>query len=299
MKRIDLHVHSTASDGTLSPTNIIRMAETLDLAAVALTDHDTLDGIHEFLTAAKQSKVEAVPGVEIASTWSLKEIHILGLWVDYTNSELGELLKKIRENRAKRNYDMLDGLRNSGFDITLEEVKNEAGGEVIGRPHIASLLVKKKYFKTIKDVFGSCLARGAQNYVPRVLPEIAEAISIIHSAGGIAIWAHPVHRNKSDCKNVKSDIIHFVSLGLDGIEAYYPEYSEKQHKMLLKYAEELNLQITGGTDFHGEILPGINMATGRGNLSIPETVYTELKNYYVKSKITKKQESEALWESRK
>ncbi len=282
MKKIDLHTHSTSSDGTLSPSAIIRMAESLDLAAVALTDHDTLDGIQEFLSAAKQSKVKAVPGVEIASTWNLREIHVLGLWVDHANSELGELLKKIRGNREKRNYEMLEGLRKSGFDITLEEVKNEAGGDVIGRPHVASLLVKKKYFKTIKDVFGSCLARGAQNYVSRILPEIAEVISIIHNAGGIAIWAHPVHRNKSNCTNVKSDIIHFISLGLDGIEAYYPEYSEKQHKMLLKYASELNLQITGGTDFHGEILPSISMATGRGNLSIPETVYTELKNYHLK-----------------
>jgi predicted metal-dependent phosphoesterase TrpH len=282
MKRIDLHVHSTASDGTLSPSSIIRMAETLDLAAVALTDHDTLDGIQEFLSAAKQAKVEAVPGVEIASTWNFKEIHILGLWIDHTNSELGELLKKVRGNREKRNDEMLNGLNKSGFDITLEEIKNEAGGEVIGRPHIASMLVKKKYFKTVKEVFGSCLARGAQNYVSRILPEIAEVISAIHNAGGIAIWAHPVHRNKSNCTNVKSDIIHFMSLGLDGIEAYYSEYSEKQHTMLLKYAAELNLQITGGTDFHGEILPGISMAAGRGNLSIPETVYTELKNYYLK-----------------
>jgi len=286
MKRIDLHVHSTASDGTFFPSDIVRMAETLDLAAIALTDHDTVDGIEEFLTAAKQSKVEVVPGVEIASSWNCKEIHILGLWIDHANLELGKLLKKIRENREKRNYEILEKLNKSGFDITLEEIKNKAGGEVIGRPHIASLLVKKKYFKTVKDVFGSCLGRGAQNYVPRILPEIGEAIPVIHNAGGIAVWAHPMHRNKSNYKNIKSDIIHFMSLGLDGIEAYYPEYSEKQHKILLKYAAELNLQITGGTDFHGEILPGISMATGRGNLSIPEMVYTELKNYYLISRRT-------------
>lgn len=282
MKKIDLHVHSNASDGTISPGNIIRMAESLDLAAVALTDHDTIEGIQEFLIAAKQSKVKAVPGVEIASNWKLKEIHILGLWIDHSNFELGKLLKKIRGNREKRNYEILEKLQKSGFDISLEEVKNEASGEVIGRPHIASLLVKKKYFKTIRDVFDFCLARGAQNYVPRILPEIDEVISVIHDAGGIAVWAHPVHRNKSNCKNIKSDIIHFKSLGLDGIEAYYSEYSEKQHKMLLKYAAELNLQLSGGTDFHGEIFPGISMANGRGNLFVPETVYNVLKEYYSK-----------------
>lgn len=255
------------------------MAEFLDLAAVALTDHDTVDGIQEFLTAAKQSKVEVVSGVEIASTWNLKEIHILGLWIEHANPELDELLKKVRKNRENRNYEILESLKKSGFDITLEEVKNEAHGEVIGRPHIASLLVKKRYFKTVKDVFSLCLARGAQNYVPRILPGIAKVISVIHNAGGIAIWAHPVHKNKSNCKNIKSFIIHFKSLGLDGLEAYYSEYSEKQQKMLLQYASELNLQISGGTDFHGDILPGINMATGRGNLSIPETIYAELKKY--------------------
>lgn len=282
MRRIDLHIHSTASDGTLSPSDIVKMAEDLDLAAIALTDHDTIGGIEEFFIAGRQSKVETVPGVEIASSWNFKEIHILGLWIDYTDSNLNELLRKIRKNREKRNYEIIEKLKKSGFDISLEDVENEAGGGVIGRPHIASLLVKKKYFKTIKEVFGACLARGAQNYVSRILPEIAEVISAIHNAGGIAIWAHPVHRNKRNYKNMKSDIIHFISLGLDGIEAYYSEYSEKQHKMLLNYAAELNLQVSGGTDFHGEILPKINMAEGKGNLAIPETVYADLKNYYQK-----------------
>lgn len=278
MKKIDLHIHSTASDGTYFPSDIVKMAEELDLAAIALTDHDTVDGIPEFLSAGKKSAVDVIPGVEIAAVWNFKEVHILGLWIDQDNFELNELLRKVRKNRDKRNYEILGKLKSSGFDISIEEVENEAKG-VIGRMHIAALLVKKKYFKTIKDVFEKCLARGSQCYVPRILSDITEAVSAIHKAGGISIWAHSMHRNKTNVKNVKSDIIHFMTLGLDGIEAYYPEYTEKQHKLLLEYASELNIPITGGTDFHGENIPDIKMAVGKGSLFVPETVYADLKSY--------------------
>lgn len=276
---IDLHTHSTASDGTLSPCEIIKMASGIGLKAVALTDHDTINGLEEFINSAKETAVSAVPGVEIAGAWNHRELHILGFWIDYKNKELGNLMEDARSNRTIRNTTVIEKLNIRGYEITQDELIAESGGEVIGRPHIASLLVKKKYFSNVQDVFSSCLARGSECYTPRILPEIKSVIDAIHLAGGVAIWAHPLHRNKNDIKNIKSDIISLVNLGLDGVEAYYPEYTQRQHKVLLKCAEALNLAISGGTDFHGDNQPTIKLAIGHGDLNIPESVYINLKKY--------------------
>ena len=276
---IDLHIHSTSSDGTFSPDEIVKKAIEIGLKAIALTDHDTTNGMEEFLKAAKDSPIKAIPGVEIAGAWNHRELHILGFWIDSRNEQLVALMKNARRNRAIRNITIIEKLNIKGYELTQEELTAESKGEVLGRPHIASLLVRKKYFKNVQEVFSSCLARGSECYTPRILPEVKEVIDVIHLSGGIAIWAHPLHRNKNDIRNIKTDIISLVNLGLDGVEAYYPEYTLKQHKVLLKCAEELTLAISGGTDFHGENQPSINLGFGRGELNIPESVYLNLKNY--------------------
>ncbi len=278
-KMIDLHTHSTASDGTLSPREIVLKAVNIGLSAIALTDHDTINGLDEFLQCAKDLPISAVPGVEIAGAWESREIHILGFWIDCNNEKMGALLENSRNNRETRNTAIIEKLNNKGFQFTQEELDSESEGEVIGRPHIASLLVKKKYFKSAQDVFSSCLARGSECYTPRMLPDIKEVMEAIHSAGGIAIWAHPLHRNKNDISNIRAEILSLMGFGLDGVEAYYPQYTQKQHKALLKCAEEFNLAISGGTDFHGENQPTISMAIGRGELNIPDSVYVNLRNY--------------------
>jgi 3',5'-nucleoside bisphosphate phosphatase len=281
MKYIDLHIHSTASDGTCSPSELIDLAEKLDLAAVALTDHDTVAGLPEFMEKAESSSVTAVPGVEVAVNWNYKELHILGLWVQKDCSELNILLKEIRDNRHARNDKIIGRLQENGYNIAIDEVKEAAGGESVGRPHLAAILVKKGYFKTIKDVFSTCLARGGTGYVGRILPDIETAISTIHKAGGITFWAHPVHRSRSNTKDILSDLKHFKSLGLDGIEGYYSEFSKAQHEMLLKYAKDLNMAVCGGSDFHGGNQPDILLGKGRGNLSVPESVYDDLCKYLI------------------
>ncbi len=283
MKNIDLHIHSTASDGTCTPAQIVEMAEELDLSAIALTDHDTVAGLSEFIESGKSSNVITIPGVEVAVNWNYKELHFLGLWINDDCDALNTLLEEIRFNRHARNDKIIAKLQENGCDITIDEVKEVAHGESIGRPHIASVLVKKGYFKTVKDVFSTCLARGGTGYVPRILPDPQTAISAIHKAGGIACWAHPVHRNHSKPKDLLSNLKYFKSLGLDGVEAYYTEFSDSQHRMLLKYAEDLEMCVCGGTDFHGDNQPGINLGIGRGSLNIPEEVYLNLLNYYNKS----------------
>ena len=284
MRNIDLHIHSTASDGTYTPSELIDLAEKQNLAAVALTDHDTIAGLAEFMKKAESSSVIAVPGVEVAVNWNYKELHILGLWIKDDCVELNELLKEIRNNRHKRNDRIIDKLHENNYNITIEEVKKVAKGESVGRPHIASVLVEKGYFKTIKDVFSTCLAPGGTGYAGRILPDPVTAISVIHKAGGIAFWAHPVHRNRSNTKNILSNLKYFKSLGFDGVEAYYSEFSQAQHNMLLKYADELNMQVCGGSDFHGENQPDIILGKGRGSLVVPQSVYENLYKY-IESKV--------------
>lgn len=280
---IDLHLHSTASDGSYRPSELVDRAEELSLYAISITDHDTITGIKEFKERIDKTNIKGIPGVEIAGDWNGKEIHILGYWIDDEDEELLNLLQEIRDNRNKRNNKIVEKLNENGYEVVLEEILEEAQGESIGRPHIASLLMKKKYFSSVSEVFSNCLARGGSCYVPRVLPTPKRVIETIHEAGGIAIWAHPLHRAHSNNK-VISAIDYFKRLGLDGIESYYTEFSKNQHKLLLEKAEENQLAISGGSDFHGANQPEIFMGSGRGDLKIPDTVYDNLRSFYQNNK---------------
>jgi 3',5'-nucleoside bisphosphate phosphatase len=275
---IDLHIHSTASDGTKTPAELVKQATDLDLYAIALTDHDTVSGIDEFLGKIQSGNVNGIPGVEIAMLWNNKEFHVLGYWIDHKNTELLKLLKTIRDNRCSRNQKIIAKLNENGMDISLGDVLEKAKGESVGRPHIAAVLVEKGYFTSVKDVFSTCLAGGGTGYVGRVLPDPETAIKTIKNAGGIAIWAHPFHRGKSN-KEFDENLKYFIELGLDGVEAYYTEFSENQHNRAKQTAKELNLAISGGTDYHGGNQPGIYLGTGRGNLRIPNKIYDDLQNY--------------------
>ncbi len=195
-------------------------------------------------------------------------------------AELNELLFEIRANRSKRNLLIIEKLNALGYAITLEEILEVAGGESVGRPHIASVLVRKGFFKTTQDVFSSCLANGGDGYAKRILPTPQRAIGAIKEAGGISFWAHPAHRNKTTDKNIKSTIQHFLDIGLDGIESYYSEFTVAQQTHLNKLAAELGIPVCGGSDFHGSHQPTIEFAAGRGGLLVPESVYEELLRYY-------------------
>ena len=276
---IDLHIHSTASDGTKSPKELVTQAVDLDLTAIALTDHDTVSGLDEFLNEIAKKNISGIPGVEIAMLWNKKEYHLLGYWINHKNDELQSLLQNIRNNRENRNYKIIARLNENGMDISMEDVLTKAKGESVGRPHIAAVLVEKGYFESVKAVFSTCLATGGTGYVGRILPDPNTAIKTIKNAGGIAVWAHPFHRGKSN-KEFNDNLNSFVELGLDGVEAYYTEFTSNQHNRAMQAAKELNLAISGGTDYHGDNQPGIYMGTGRGSLRIPNKVYDKLLKYY-------------------
>lgn len=245
------------------------MAVDAGLQAVALTDHDTVSGIDEFLAAARGQPITAVPGVEVSAMISSREVHILGFFIDHQNSELRQFLDGIRVSRNLRNENMIRRIRSLGYDISMEEVTARAGGESIGRPHVAALLIEKGYFKDSQQAFERCLRRGAPGYCSRELPPPQEAIARIRAAGGVSVWAHPVYRNKYARSHVRGIIKRLQPLGLNGVEGYYPGYTPAQQQMLFELAEMHQLIISGGTDFHGSNMPTIAIGSGYGNFHVP------------------------------
>ncbi|MCX6983721.1 MAG: PHP domain-containing protein [Lentisphaerae bacterium] len=279
---IDLHIHSTASDGTRTPSEILSLASGKNLGAVALTDHDTIAGIPKFLTeSAKYPDIKAVPGVEISLKHYDYSIHVVGLFIDHKSDLLNDFLCEIRKNRDSRNEMIIAKLRKHGFDISLEEVNAEAGGESAGRPHFASILIRKGYFSEPQEAFDKCLKRGRPGYCDRILPSPAAAVDVIHKAGGIVIWAHPMSHVDADRRTLLKILKFLVGKGIDGIEAYYPSFTPEQNEYLLSLAEKHGLAVSGGSDFHGDNMKGIDMGTGSGTLAIPYSVYEKLEEFSV------------------
>lgn len=273
---IDLHAHSSASDGTLSPGELIALAARQNLTAVALTDHDTVSGLEEFIAAARETTVYPVPGVEISAFYNNREIHLAGLFIDSHNQNLLELLKQMRIDREERNNVILNKLRSLGYHISEEEILEEAGGECVGRPHFAGALMKKYDFESRQDVFDQCLKRGTPGYSPRKLPPPDKVIEVIHEAGGLAVWCHPIYRTKGERSFVRKMLKLLVPMGLDAIEAYYSIFSTQQTQMLLTMAQEFGIAVSGGSDFHGDNQPHIKLGSGDGNMEIPDDVFFSL-----------------------
>ena len=278
MKIVDLHSHSTASDGSFSPSELVALANDKGISALALTDHDTVSGIDEFLQAASSyPELETVPGVEVSVEYGGKEVHIVGLFIDWHSESLLALLTEIREHRNQRNELIIEKLRNMGFEITLQELLDVAGGESIGRPLLAKILIEKGYFSEVQEVFDKCLKRGAPAYCPRVLPTPAKAIDEIHKAGGLAVWAHPLYRAAKERTYLRKVLRELVKYGLDAVEAYYTSFSSDQTAAVLAVAEEFSLAVSGGSDFHGANQNGVMLGSGYGELAVPYGVFENLR----------------------
>ena len=279
---IDLHIHSTASDGTLTPTEIVQTAlkstkSEKDPIVIALTDHDTVAGVSEFLKEAKKNKerVTAIPGVEISTNYHGVEIHILGYNVDPENKELLEQLKICRESRDGRNEKIISRLQAEGFQITMEDIKPEDPNETIARPHIAKQLMKKKYVSSVKEAFDKYLAEGRSCYVERIMPTPQEAIALIRNSGGIPVLAHLMYYKKLNAAEKEVLVSELKEAGLEGIEAYYNTYTPVEEEYVVSLAKQNALLLTGGTDFHGQNKPHISLFTGQGNMEVPEAILPE------------------------
>ena len=277
---IDLHCHSTASDGSFTPTQLVSLAEECGLKALALTDHDTLDGLGEFRRAGENSPVECIPGIELASQDaenSYAGYHIVGLFLGAEASEeMQELMQRCIEAREARNLAILERLRHHGIELSLTEVESAAGGEVIGRPHIAQALVNRGVVSSIQCAFDRYLGSGKPAYVRRRLPSPETAIAAIHSMGGVAIWAHPFTRGNYTVRRIHEMAVHLKGIGLDGMEAYYALHTVTQVKNALEICEDVGLLPSGGSDFHGAVTRSIRLGVGTGKLNVPDSILADL-----------------------
>jgi 3',5'-nucleoside bisphosphate phosphatase len=278
---IDLHIHSTASDGTYSPKEIIALAEKLNIAAIAITDHDTIDGSKEAFTTGIPTCLKLLTGVEVSavpppSFFCSGSFHILGYSFHLDDQLLNQALSGLQIARENRNPAIINLLNNLGINVSIQEVIGLAGDGQAGRPHIARLMVEKGFVRSIDEAFDRYLAKGKPAYVDKYRIECSTIIGIIIGAGGIPVLAHPALIELGDGSRFEELIIKLKEMGLKGIEAYYPEHSEKETSYYLKLAKKHDLIVTGGTDFHGSLKPDINMGVGRGDFHVPYYLYENL-----------------------
>lgn len=276
MSRIDLHLHTTHSDGSLRPSDVLTLAKQANVRALAITDHDITTGIPEAMATGETLGIEVIPGVEISSFDGKSELHILGYCVRWQDAAFNQRLATLRESRHRRNPLIIERLREAGLDVNYEEVRALAGTESVGRPHIAQLLMQKKYVFSAKEAFDRYLAEGRPAYVARELPTPAEAISWIREAKGVAVLAHPTWVKESG-EGLRTCVTTLKEAGLGGIEVHYSTHSKSQTAGYLDLAHRLDLLITGGSDFHGLTKPDIEVGSGRGDLQVNPRLLAPLK----------------------
>lgn len=273
---IDLHVHSTASDGTFHPAELVSLALETGLSAFALTDHDSTDGIGEALAAAEGTGLEVVPGVELSTEYNGTEIHVVGLYIDRSCKPFCEHLKTFRDSRDNRNLKMIVRLQEEGFSITEEELHEKFGDCVLTRAHFARHLVDSGQVGSIPEVFDRYLGSGCKCFVDRPKITPVEAVKLIRRAGGTAILAHPC-MYKIPREEIRAMAAEMAEAGLEGIESIYSRSRGDDEAYFTAMAESFGILISGGSDFHGTNKPDIKLGTGTGNLNIPYSILEKIK----------------------
>jgi hypothetical protein len=277
MGHIDLHLHTTASDGVLSPSEVVRYAKAKGLQAIAITDHDTIEGCEEGLAEGKRIGFEVIPGIEISAEHSPGSMHILGFFLDIHHPLLNERLRYLQKARAERNPRIVEKLNRLGIDITFEEVLKASGGGQIGRPHFANVLLEKKYVRSFQEAFDRFLKKGAAAYVDKLRFSSREALHFIDEAKGVAVLAHPNTLGVNGYAELEKLILQLVKEGLKGIEVYYPEHSPTEVAQYKSIADRYSLLSTGGTDYHGLEKNGLDIGVGRGEMKLPYSIVENLR----------------------
>jgi len=278
---IDLHIHTTASDGTSTPSEVISQALKLKLKAIAITDHDTLAGSKEALQAGIPSPLKFLTGVEISAASPCfyagsGSFHLLGYSIRLDDPTLNQALEKLQQARKNRNPAIISRLNDLGIKISLDEVRREAGDGQLGRPHIAKLLIKKGLVESMNQAFDRYLGTDGPAYVDKFRIECRNAIELISEAGGIPVLAHPGLLKCKTRAQFDDLIAGLKKMGILGVEVFYPEHSPEQTQLFAELAQSHHLSLTGGTDFHGSIYPEIKIGSGKGDLFVPYELYEKL-----------------------
>jgi len=273
---VDLHLHSSASDGTEPPDVVVAKAAALGLTAIALTDHDTLSGIPAARATAEHHPIDLVPGVELSVDHAGLKIHMLAYFVEPGPGPLQDRLGALRAGRDTRNVIIVRRLNDLGYQITMEDVLRHAGGDAVGRPHIADALVEVGSLANRSEAFVGLLSDGGTAYVERERLTATEAIELTLQSGGVNSIAHPLTIN-ADAQTLRPVLADLRDAGLVGLEAYYPEHSPTVRRQLADVAADLGLVATGGSDYHGAGKPGLSIGSGHGDLVVPDAALEELR----------------------
>ncbi|MEN8234801.1 MAG: PHP domain-containing protein [Actinomycetota bacterium] len=274
---VDLHLHSSASDGTDAPEIIVRKAAALSLTAIALTDHDTLSGIPAAQEEAQRRDIELVPGVELSVDHGGVKIHMLAYFIEPEPGPLQDRLEALRSGRSVRNYEIVRRLNSLGYEISIDDVTAQAKGDAVGRPHIADALTANGAVVDRAEAFRELLGDGRPAYVERDRLTATQAIELTAASGGVTSIAHPLTINPED-STLRSLFTGLRDVGLGGIEAYYSEHPPHIRTQLAEIATDLGLVATGGSDYHGSGKPHLQIGVGKGDLVVPDHALEELRS---------------------
>lgn len=278
---IDLHLHSTASDGILAPAALVRLAKEAGLTAIALTDHDTTAGVPEAMAEGERVGLEVVPGVEISLEHE-NTCHMIGLFVNIGHGPLQEALDRVRDGRADRNRRLIARLSEMGMPLTLAEVRQHAGGDVVARPHFARALVARGYVGTLKEAFDLYIGKGQVGYVDRYRLMAPEAIGLVRAAGGVSVLCHPVtlgldFGDGAGSGELRPFVTGLAEQGLDAMEVWYPDHDPQTEARLRGVAREAGVLESGGSDYHGHSRRDARAGIGAGGMNIPYSVLEALR----------------------
>jgi predicted metal-dependent phosphoesterase TrpH len=276
MNSIDLHSHSTASDGTLPPEDVVRLAKKIGLSALALTDHDTIAGIHAAAAEAQKLGIDFLPGIEISCTYPRPgTMHLLGYGIDPASPVLASMTQTLVGGRDARNLQIIQKLNDIGIPITLKEVQDIAGGDVIGRPHFAQVLVRRGVVSNTQEAFDTYLGQGGRVFVDKEQLTAKRAIEMIRQSGGLPVLAHPSQLRKENNAQLENAIKELIDYGLAGVEVMHSDHTDALVGFLTSFAERYNLLKTGGSDFHGGNKPHIELGKAGGR-KIPREFFDAL-----------------------
>lgn len=276
MNIVDLHVHSNKSDGSFTPSALVDYAIEKGLSAFALTDHDTIDGLDEAIAAAKGRPIEVIPGIEFSTEYEGKDIHIVGLYIDYKGELFSKQIQAFVDSRIERNRKMCANLQTAGIDISFEALTEAFPGAVITRAHYGKFLLDHGYVKNMPQAFDKYLGDNTPYFVPREKVTPMQAVNLILDAGGIPVLAHPTLYHMSD-RRLELLLSRLKESGLMAMECIYSTYSPAEERHMRKLAIKYDLLISGGSDFHGTTKPKLDLATGYGSLVVPEEILLYLK----------------------